>query len=105
MNQRPHFYSKIKYDISKLNHKPGEITFHHANFLITARGEFMVAGPNAKGLCEVMFQYADPTKSQWVRIYIGQKYVDRLRFPESEEGFITCEDVLENGLDLNVEKN
>jgi len=102
MNQRARFYSKINYDISKLKNKPGEITFQRADFLVTARGEFMVAGPNANGLCEVMFQYAEPTESKWVRIYIGQKFVDRLRFPESEEGFITCEDVLENGLDLNI---
>lgn len=102
MTTRPRFYSKLPFDKDKLNHKLGEITYMRAEFLVTARGEFMVAGPNSKGMSEVMFQYAGQTDSEWVRIYLGQKYVDRLSFPSNKKQPITCKDMLEDGLDLTT---
>ena len=102
MTTRPRFYSKLPFNKDKLNHKPGEITFQLADFLIIARGEFLVAGPNSKGMSEVMFQYADQTEGRWARIYLGQKYVDQLIFPADEKQPVTCKNIMENGLDLTM---
>lgn len=104
IKERPRFYSKLPFPKDKLHYKPGRLTFQRHDFLITACGEFMVAGPNADGMCEVMFQYDDQSESKWVRIHLGQKYVDALVFPENEGELITCEDILEEGLDLDALK-
>jgi len=101
---RPRFYSRLPFPKEQLAGKLGELTYQRNDFLITARGKFMVAGPNADGLCEVMFQYPDQTESKWVRIYLGQKYVDKLMFPETETDPIKCEDVVNNGVDLDAKK-
>ena len=104
MKQSPPFRCKLPFPKEKLDDKLGELTFQRQDFLITARGEFMVSGPKGDGLFEVMFQYLDASGSKWVRIHLGQKYVDRLVFPDVEGAPVVCKDILENGLDLDMKK-
>lgn len=104
MNTRQRCYSRLPFQKDKLDRKLGEVTYPSGDFLITAQGKFMVAGPNKDGLCEVMFQYLDLTAKKWVRIYLRQKHVDKLIFPDKDGDPITCEDIRDCGLELGAKK-
>lgn len=103
VNTRPRIYSRLRFPKELLHGKTGELTFRRHGTAITAQGEFMVSGPNADGLCEVLFQYLDAGEGKWVRLFLGNKYVDSLVFPANTGEPIRCDTVLEGSFEIEPE--